>query len=176
MDKIYFKRQTGRVAQALVIESRDPEKTALFDSLYNESQMFGQDIVLNSVDRLAGSDGFVYKMTFGLGNNSFRMGLQSDTLFANAIPAKTLLLCIVIENETVNPATLSMGTLPGLSDIFSSATIAQKVGDVNGLTTIGINKPFSLDIATSAFLHHENTGDTWNGAKLNVSFILRDVS
>ena len=175
MDNIYFKRQQGRISLALQVKTSEVNKRENMTSLYNEAINSGMDIVLVDSETDQSDDMFIQSMTFGLGNNSTKTNIQSDTLFPNAIPASTLLLCIVIENMTEYAAQLSMGTTAGGTDVFSCVSIAAKANDINGLTTININKPFDMDNACSAFLHHGGLNDVWNGAKLNISFILRSV-
>lgn len=172
MDKITFKNQGSRTSQAVIIHTNEMTKRALMKSLYNESQLTGIKITLQDIELDDSSEQFVKNMTFGIGAGiPWITNIQADIFWANMIAAGARFICLIIENTTTQTPTLSMGTIPGGTDIFQSLTINPQVDGKNGLTTVNINNVFDLHNALSIFLHHGSEGDAWNNANLNLLFL-----
>jgi len=96
--------------------------------------------------------------------------ITEDTLIDDLIPANYMLEAIVFENTTANEAILDAGTTDGGNDIFSGQTITAST-----ITTIVINKVFSLSIATDFDINDTQSGSDWNSASVNMTFILAKV-
>ncbi|MBC2746272.1 MAG: hypothetical protein HF975_04550 [ANME-2 cluster archaeon] len=93
--------------------------------------------------------------------------MTDDTVWTGAIPPGYLLESIVFYNSTANAATLDLGTTSGGEDVFE-----QEVIQASGLTTIPINKVFSMTARQSLYLNDDGLG-TWNNASLTAILLMR---
>jgi hypothetical protein len=94
----------------------------------------------------------------------------ADFSVANAVPAGQMVELIVFVNSVNNTASLSCGSTSGGSECFTSEGIR-----ANGITTIAVNKTFSMTAATTLYIHHANTDDNWNAITTDVYIILRKI-
>ena len=104
-----------------------------------------------------------------LKNYKHTVPMTGDTTWTGCIPPGYELEKIVFVNSTANAATLDLGTTSGASDVFS-----QQVIQASGITTVVINKTFSMLARQSLFLNDDGVG-TWNSASLTAILLLRNV-
>ena len=95
--------------------------------------------------------------------------MTDDTIWTGAIPPGYELEKIVFVNSTANAATLDLGTVATGQDVFE-----QQVIQASGITTVVINKTFSMLARQSLYLNDDGVG-TWNGASLTAILLLRNV-
>ena len=68
-----------------------------------------------------------------------------------------------------NAATLDLGTTSGASDVFSQEVIA-----ASAITTVLIDKTFSMTAAQSLYLNDDGAG-TWNSSSVTATLFMRKV-
>jgi len=95
--------------------------------------------------------------------------MTSNTSWTGCIPPGYELEKIVFVNSTANAATLDLGTTSGAQDVFE-----QQVIQASGITTIVINKTFSMLTRQTLFLNDDGVG-TWNSASLTAILLMRRV-
>ena len=95
--------------------------------------------------------------------------MTDDTEWTGAVPPGYELERIIFVNSTVNAATLDLGTTSGGNDVFS-----QQVIQASGITTVVINKTFSMLARQSLFLNDDGVG-TWNSSSLTAILLMRRV-
>lgn len=108
-------------------------------------------------------------------NKIVQSNISEDAAFEIGIRAGRMGLYILIENTTTNTAYLTFAVTEGSNELGAHITINPKVGDVNGYTTILINKVFSLDTDTPVFINHSAEGDEWNSAILNITIKMAEI-
>lgn len=94
--------------------------------------------------------------------------ITGNTTWTGCVPPGYMLESIVFVNSTANAATIDLGTTSGASDVFSQSVIGA------GITTIVINKTFSMLSRQSLFLNDDGAG-TWNSASLTAILLMRRV-
>ena len=97
------------------------------------------------------------------------VSMTDDTVWTGAIPAGFMLESIVFVNSTANAATLDLGTSSGAEDVFE-----QQVIGASGITTVVINKTFSMLARQTLYLNDDGAG-TWNSASLTAILLMRKV-
>lgn len=95
--------------------------------------------------------------------------MTNDTTWTGCIPAGYMLESIVFVESAGNVPTLDLGTTASASDVFS-----QEVLVASGITTIVINKVFSMLSRQTLYLSDDGAG-TWNSASLTAILLLRRV-
>uniref|UniRef100_A0A6M3M3M0 Major tropism determinant N-terminal domain-containing protein n=1 Tax=viral metagenome TaxID=1070528 RepID=A0A6M3M3M0_9ZZZZ len=95
--------------------------------------------------------------------------MTNDTTWTSAIPAGYELEKIIFVNSTANAATLDLGTSSGAEDVFEQQVIA-----ASGITTVVINKTFSMLTRQSLYLNDDGAG-TWNSTSLTAILLMRRV-
>lgn len=93
--------------------------------------------------------------------------MTDDTAWTGAIPPGYMLESIVFNNTTANPATLDLGTSSGAEDVFEQQAI-----QASGLTTVVVNKVFSMTARQSLYLNDDGVG-TWNSSSLTAILLMR---
>lgn len=96
--------------------------------------------------------------------------ITDDTEWTGCIPAGYQLESIVFVNSTANAATLDLGTTAGNSDVFLNQVIA-----ANDITTIVINKTFSMLARQTLYLNDDSVGSDWNSSSLISIMLMRRV-
>ena len=94
--------------------------------------------------------------------------MTNDTTWTGCIPAGYMLESIVFVESAGNVPTLDLGTTASASDVFS-----QEVLVASGITTIVINKVFSMLSRQTLYL--SDGAGTWNSASLTAILLLRRV-
>lgn len=104
-----------------------------------------------------------------------RQNIFADTIFTTLLPGNYRFVAVVFENLTTNWAQLSMGITPGGVECFGSNGMNPLDLATKGLTTIDVNKVFSITTPVTLYLHHAAMGDAWNGAIFNIEFIFEKL-
>ena len=104
-----------------------------------------------------------------------RTNISQDSVFLNLLPGNYKFNDAVFVNTTTNYAQLSMGITPGGVECFGSDGLNPLDLATRGITTIGVNKVFSITTPTTIYLHHAQIGDDWNGAVFNIEFIFEKL-
>ena len=96
--------------------------------------------------------------------------VSDDYTALSVIPPGYMVQTIIFDNATSTTAQLSAGTSVGGNNVFLSEAV-----NASGLTTIAVNKTFSLTAFTSIFFNHSGDGDTWAGATLTIYILLTKI-
>ena len=104
-----------------------------------------------------------------------RANISSDSTFLTIIPANYRFVAAVFVNTVNAPAQLSLGTTVGGVEAFGSVGMNPLDLTTSGITTIDVNKVFSLTNPTTLYLNHASMGDQWNGAIFNIEFIFEKL-
>jgi len=97
------------------------------------------------------------------------VAMTDDTTWTGAIPPGYELEKIIFVNSTANVATLDLGTESGGEDVFE-----QQIINANAITTVVINKTFSMLTRQTLYLNDDGVG-TWNSASLTAILLMRRV-
>lgn len=98
------------------------------------------------------------------------VAMTNDTTWTNVVPAGYELEKIVFVNSTGNIATLDLGKTSGANDVFLGEAIA-----ANDITTVVINKTFSMISRQTLYLNDDDILSDWNGASITSIVLLRRV-
>ena len=96
--------------------------------------------------------------------------MTDDTTWTGAIPPGYQLDQIIFVESTGNAPTLDLGTTSGANDVFLNQVIA-----ANSITTVVINKTFSMLARQTLYLNDDDAGSSWNSASLTAILLLRRV-
>jgi len=111
---------------------------------------------------------------FELGNGSLVIaytGLNSDTTLTNVVPAGYMLEYVVIDEKAAASPVLDLGTTAGGNQVFINQAM-----QTSDLTTIGIERTFSLSTATTLYLNDDDGASTWDSSTIDAYFILRPIT
>jgi len=95
------------------------------------------------------------------------VAMTDDTEWTGCIPPGYMLESIVFVESAGNAATLDLGTVATGQDVFE-----QQVIQATGITTIVINKVFSMLTRQDLYLNDDGEG-TWNAASLTAILLMR---
>jgi len=95
------------------------------------------------------------------------VAMTDDTEWTGCIPPGYMLESIVFVESAGNAATLDLGTVATGQDVFE-----QQVIQATGITTIVINKVFSMLTRQDLYLNDDGVG-TWNAASLTAILLMR---
>ena len=96
--------------------------------------------------------------------------INSDTIFANIIPAGYMLQYVIIEEKTGNLPVLSLGTTTDGYDIFNQVETFS-----NSITVNTLNVMFSFDAATTLYLSDTRDDGTWDSSTINIHFVIKQI-
>jgi len=138
---------------------------------YNPSGIGHYTSVDNSGNNLHGkvNGATQFNIPSGHVQTAIKKNVTDDVTLTNIIPAGYLLRKIVFEETAGNTAIIDLGTTSGAHDVFSQQTIT-----ASSLTTVVINKVFSLDSDQTLYLNDDGAG-TWNSASIDCYFMLGAV-
>lgn len=97
------------------------------------------------------------------------VAITDDTTWTDIVPAGYILESIIFVESAGNTAILDLGTTATGQDVFEQQTIT-----ASSITTISINKIFSMTVNQSLYLNDDGTG-TWNGASITATLLMRRV-
>lgn len=98
------------------------------------------------------------------------VAITDDTTWTDVVPAGYELEKIIFVESAGNAATIDLGTVATGSDVFKNQVIA-----ASSITTVAINKTFSMTVAQSLFLNDDDAGSAWNSASLTATLLMRKV-
>lgn len=93
--------------------------------------------------------------------------MTDDTVWTGCIPPGYELEKIIFVS-TGNAATLDLGTTSGANDVFLNEAIAGA-----GITTVPIDKTFSMTARQSLYLNDDDAGSSWNSASITANLLMR---
>lgn len=99
------------------------------------------------------------------------LGLSADTTLTNVIPAGYMLEYIVIEEKTGGSPILDLGTTSGGNQVMLNQVL-----ESSGLTTISIERTFSLVSNTTLYLNDDDASSTWDASTVDVYFVIRPIT
>ena len=99
-----------------------------------------------------------------------RANLSGDTTLTNIVPAGYMLTYVVfLEKAGTNPF-LDLGTSAGGNEVFLNQDIT-----ASSLTTVVIQRVFSLSAATTLYLNDDDAGSNWNGSTVDAYFVMTPI-
>ena len=96
--------------------------------------------------------------------------MTGDTVWTKAVPMGYELEKIVFVNSTANAATIDLGTSSGNSDVFKNQVIG-----ASGITTVVINKTFSMLARQTLYINDDDGASSWNSSSLTAILLMRKV-
>lgn len=96
--------------------------------------------------------------------------ITDDTTFTSIIPTGYELEKIIFIESAGNAATIDLGTVATGNDIFINQVIT-----ASSITTVVINKTFSMSAAQSLFLNDDDAGSSWNSASITATLLMRRI-
>jgi hypothetical protein len=96
--------------------------------------------------------------------------LSVDTTLTNIVPAGYMLSYVIFNEKAGFEGTLDLGTTAGGNQVFINQTITAST-----LTTIIVNRVFSLAAATTLYLNDDTAPSAWNGSISDVYFVLTPI-
>lgn len=99
-----------------------------------------------------------------------RANLNADTTLTTIVPAGYMLTYVVfLEKAGTNPF-LDLGTSAGGNEVFINQDITAST-----LTTVVIQRVFSLSAATTLYLNDDDAGSNWNGSTVDAYFVMTPI-
>jgi len=99
-----------------------------------------------------------------------KANLNADTTLTTIIPAGYMLTYVVfLEKAGTNPI-LDLGTTSGGNEVFLNQDITASV-----LTTVVIQRVFSLSAATTLYLNDDDGASNWNGSTVDAYFVMTPI-
>jgi hypothetical protein len=95
---------------------------------------------------------------------------SADTTLTTIIPAGYMLEYMLFEETAGNAPTLDLGTTAGGNQVFINQEMT-----ASGITTIVLQRVFSLVAATTLYLNDDAAGSDWNGGTVNIYTILKQI-
>lgn len=99
-----------------------------------------------------------------------KANITDDDTWTDVVPAGYMLVYAIFEEKAGNTAVLDLGTSAGGNEVFLGNTIT-----ANELTTIVIQRTFSLTAATTLYLNDDDAGSGWNGATVDVYLVMQCI-
>lgn len=99
-----------------------------------------------------------------------RANLNADTTLTNIVPAGYMLTYVVFLEKAATSPILDLGTTLGGNEVFINQTLTS-----SDLTTIVIQRVFSLSSATTLYLNDDDAGSNWNGSTVDAYFVMTPI-
>ncbi len=99
-----------------------------------------------------------------------RANLNSDTTLTNIVPAGYMLTYVVFLEKAGTAPVLDMGITPGGNEVFINNELVS-----SGLTTVIVQRVFSLSSATTLYLNDDDAGSNWNGSTVDVYLVMTPI-
>lgn len=99
-----------------------------------------------------------------------RANLNSDTTMTNIVPAGYMLTYVVFLEKAGTAPVLDMGITPGGNEVFINNELVS-----SGLTTVIVQRVFSLSSATTLYLNDDDTGSNWNGSTVDAYLVMTPI-
>lgn len=99
-----------------------------------------------------------------------KANLSGDTTCTNIVPAGYMLAYVVfLEKAGTNPI-LDLGTTLGGNEVFINQDIT-----ASQITTVVIQRVFSLSVPTTLYLNDDDVGSNWNGSTVDAYFVMTSI-
>lgn len=99
-----------------------------------------------------------------------RANLNSDTTLTSIVPAGYMLAYVVFLEKAGTSPILDLGTTLGGNQVFINQSLTS-----SNLTTIVVNRVFSLSAATTLYLNDDDAGSNWNGSTVDAYFVMTPI-
>ena len=96
--------------------------------------------------------------------------MSSDTTLTDIVPAGSFLEYVIFYNSSGVAPTLDLGSTALGNEIFINQEIS-----ASGFTVITCPNMFSLIAAQTLYLNANDAGSDWNGATVDVYFVMRAI-
>lgn len=97
--------------------------------------------------------------------------ITENSFWTNVVPVGYMIEIMIFEETAGNAAILDLGTTDGGNDVFTGQVIS-----ANDITTIVINKTFSMSVSTDLDLNDDQIGSSWNNANVDITLVLRRIT
>ena len=99
-----------------------------------------------------------------------RANLNADTTLTNIVPAGYMLTYVIFNEKAGTNPILDLGTTPGGNEVFLNQDIT-----ASSLTTVVIQRVFSLTAATTLYINDDDAGSNWNGSTVDAYFVCSPI-
>jgi len=99
-----------------------------------------------------------------------KANLSGDTTLTTIVPEGYMLTYVVFLEKAGTSPVLDLGTTLGGNEVFINQTLTASV-----LTTIVIQRVFSLSAATTLYLNDDDAGSNWNGSTVDAYFVMTPI-
>lgn len=127
-------------------------------------------LTANIVNGLRLLDALVYELGNGSVVIAF-LGVNSDTTYANVIPAGYMLEYVIFEEKTGNSPILDLGTSAGGNEVFINQALT-----ASDITTVVLQRVFSLTNNTTLYLNDDDGASTWDGSTVDLYYVIRPIT
>lgn len=97
-------------------------------------------------------------------------GLNADTTLTDLVPAGYMLQYVIFHEKSGQSPILDLGTTVGGNEVFINQAL-----NSSDLTTIIVQRVFSLTAATSLYLNDDDAASTWDGSVVDAYFVLSSI-
>jgi len=107
----------------------------------------------------------------GSGNYTIlKANLNADTTLTSIVPAGYMLSYVVFLEKSGTLPILDLGTTSGGNEVFLNQAL-----NTSALTTIVIQRVFSLSAVTTLYLNDDDAGSNWNGSTVDAYFVMTPI-
>lgn len=99
-----------------------------------------------------------------------RANLSGDTTLTSIVPAGYMLTYVIFNEKAGTNPILDLGTTSGGNEVFINQDIT-----ASSLTTVVIQRVFSLSAATTLYLNDDDASSNWNGSTVDVYFVMTPI-
>jgi hypothetical protein len=99
-----------------------------------------------------------------------RANLNADTTLTTIVPAGYMLAYVIFLEKAGTSPVLDLGTTSGGNEVFINQALT-----ASDLTTIVIQRVFSLSAATTLYLNDDDAGSNWNGSTVDAYFVCSPI-
>jgi hypothetical protein len=99
-----------------------------------------------------------------------KANLNADTTLTTIVPAGYMLTYVVFLEKAGTSPVLDLGTTGGGNEVFINQALTS-----SDLTTIVIQRVFSLSAATTLYLNDDDAGSNWNGSTVDAYFVMTPI-
>jgi hypothetical protein len=96
--------------------------------------------------------------------------VNADKTLTNIVPAGYMLTYVVFLEKAGTSPILDLGITPGGNEVFINQALVS-----SDLTTIVIQRVFSLSATTTLYLNDDDAGSNWNGSTVDAYFVMTPI-
>ena len=96
--------------------------------------------------------------------------LNADTTLTDIIPAGYMLTYVIFNEKAGTNPLLDLGTTLGGNEVFINQDIT-----ASDLTTVVVQRVFSLSATTTLYLNDDDAGSNWNGSTVDAYFVMTPI-